>query len=123
MTQFDLPQRKNSYFFHFGVLDSGYVENSRRSKANERQKNTLEKDNERLKTVISTLEDGLDSVLMSFDMSTLEYNIQLRQKDIKIVLEEIAKITEMNPSTVGTRLARGRKILKKVWKEDCYEQI
>lgn len=38
-------------------------------------------------------------------------------------IEEIAKITEMNPSTVGTRLARGRKILKKVWKEDCYEQI
>ena len=92
ITQFDLPQRKNSYFFHFGVLDSGYVENSRRAKANERQKNALEKDTERLKTVISTLEDGLDSVLMSFDMSTLEYNIELRQKDIKAILEEIAKI-------------------------------
>ena len=92
IAQFDLPQRKSSYFFHFGVLDSGYVENSRRAKANERQKNTLERDNEKLKTVISTLEDGLASVLMSFDMSTLEYNIHLRQKDIKIILEEIAKI-------------------------------
>ena len=25
MAQFDLPQRKNSYFFHLGALDSGYV--------------------------------------------------------------------------------------------------
>ena len=37
-------------------------------------------------------------------------------------LEEIAEITKMNPSTVGTRLARGRKLLKKVLEEDCCEE-
>ena len=121
ITQFDLPQRKSSYLFHFGVLDSGYVEYSRRSKANERQKNALEKDTERLKTVISTLEDGLDGVFMSFDMSTLEYNIELRQKDIKVILEEIAKIRKelVESEDLLIQLEHQKDVLSKYIKAKC----
>ena len=43
MTQFDLPQRKNSYFFHLGALDSSYVEISKRHKTNSRQIEALTK--------------------------------------------------------------------------------
>lgn len=37
-------------------------------------------------------------------------------------IEEIAKIIGANPSTVGTRLARGRKLLKNKLGEDYYEE-
>ena len=37
MAQFDLPQRKNSYFFHLGVLDNSYVEISKRHKTNKKR--------------------------------------------------------------------------------------
>ena len=45
LTQFDAPQRKNSYFFHLGVFDKKYVEISKAQKSNERLKAKLEKYN------------------------------------------------------------------------------
>ena len=89
MTQFDMPQRKNSYFFHLGVLDSRYVEISKRQKTNSRQINTLKTETERYHTVIETLQAGLNAVQMSFDTDSLERDIALRQKEIKQLLGEI----------------------------------
>lgn len=92
MTQFDMPQRKNSYFFHLGVLDSRYVEISKRQKTNGRQINTLKAETERYHTVIETLQAGLNAVQMSFDTASLERAIALRQKEIKQLLGEISKV-------------------------------
>lgn len=92
MTQFDLPQRKNCYFFHLGALDSGYVEISKRHKANNRQIEILTKETKKLQTVIETLQAGLDAIEMSFDTDSLERAISNRQKEIKNTLDELAKI-------------------------------
>lgn len=92
MTQFDMPQRKNSYFFHLGVLDSSYVEISKRQKTNSRQINTLKAEIEKYSTVIETLQAGINAVQMSFDTVTLERVIVLRQKEIKKLLGEISKV-------------------------------
>lgn len=92
ITQFDMPQRKNSYFFHLGVFDKNYVEISRRKKSNERKKVALEKDTEKLKTVIETICNGLDDLKMSFDIETLEQSIHARQKEITKLLDDISKI-------------------------------
>lgn len=95
ITQFDMPQRKNSYFFHLGVFDRQYVEISKRQKTNTSKKTCLEKDTLKLKTVIETLQNGLDDIQLSFDVKTLEYNISIRQKNIKETLEEMAKIRKV----------------------------
>lgn len=92
MTQFDMPQRKNSYFFHLGVLDSSYVEISKRQKTNSRQINTLKTEIEKYRTVIETLQAGINALQMSFDTITLERVIALRQKEIKKLLGEISKV-------------------------------
>lgn len=92
MTQFDMPQRKNSYFFHLGVLDSNYVEISKRQKTNSRQINTLKTETEKYRTVIETLQAGLNAVQMSFDTVSLERVIALRQKEIKKLLGELSKV-------------------------------
>ncbi len=92
ITMFDLPQRKNSYFFHLGVFDKNYVEISKRKKANDRLKGKLEKDNEKYITVIETLRNGLDDMELSFDIQTLERNISTRQQEITILLDNIAKV-------------------------------
>lgn len=92
MAQFDLPQRKNSYFFHLGVLDSDYVEKSKRQKANERQIGMLSKENEKYSTVIDTLQAGLDDMQMSFDSVSLEHAIMLRRDEINNILNDIAKV-------------------------------
>ncbi len=92
MAQFDLPQRKNSYFFHLGALDSGYVEISKRHKTNNRQIETLTKESEKLQTVIETLQSGLNAIEMSFDTDSLERAISTRQKEIKKILDELTKI-------------------------------
>lgn len=91
MNQFDLPQRKNSYFFHLGVLDNDYVEKSKLQKINERRVVQLTKENEKYMTVIDTLRAGLDNTQMSFDVVSLEKAINLRQEEIKKILDEIAK--------------------------------
>lgn len=91
MGQFDLPQRKNSYFFHLGVLDNDYVQKSKLQKANERKITQLENENQKYLTVIETLQNGLDDTQISFDVDSLERAISARQEEIKKVLEEIAK--------------------------------
>lgn len=92
MTQFDLPQRKNSYFFHLGALDSGYVEISKRLKTNDRQIDALTKETEKYRTVIETLQAGLDAIQMSFDTDSLERVISIRQQEIKEILNELSRI-------------------------------
>lgn len=87
-----MPQRKNSFFFHLGVLDSGYVEISKRQKANDRQISMLTKENDKYLTVIETLQAGLDNTQMSFDTASLEQAISRRQDEIKWLLDEISKI-------------------------------
>lgn len=94
MTQFDLPQRKNSYFFHLGALDNGYVTISKKTKSNDRLISTLEKENEKFKTVIETLTDGLDYTQMSFNINDLEQAIAIRKKDIGNLLDSITKTRE-----------------------------
>lgn len=91
MTQFDMPQRKNSYFFHLGTLDNEFIEISKRQKVNDRKINVLTKENDRYITVIDTLKSGIDDTQMSFDTTSLEHAISLRRKEIKDLLNEIAK--------------------------------
>lgn len=92
MTQFDLPQRKNSYFFHLGALDSSYVEISKRHKTNSRQIEALTKETEKYHTVIETLQAGFNAIQMSFDTDSLERAISTRQQEIKRILDELTKI-------------------------------
>lgn len=91
MTQFDLPQRKDSYFFHLGVLDSEYVAQNKRQKANSKRIAKLTKENDRYKTVIETLKMGLDDTQMAFDANDLEVAIANRKQEIDAILKNIAK--------------------------------
>lgn len=91
MTQFDLPQRKDSYFFHLGVLDSEYVEQNKNQKANSKKIAKLSKENEKYKTVIETLKMGLDDTQMAFDATDLEIAITSRKEEINAILKDIAK--------------------------------
>lgn len=92
MTQFDLPQRKDSYFFHLGVLDGDYVEKSKSQKSNSKKIAKLTKENEKYKTVIDTLKMGLDDTQMVFDEDGLEKAIARRKDEINSILTDIAKI-------------------------------
>ena len=91
MTQFDMPQRKDSYFFHLGVLDSDYVEQNKRQKANSNRISKLSKENEKYRTVIETLKTGLDDTQMAFEVTDLEAAISSRKNEIDIILRDIAK--------------------------------
>lgn len=91
LTQFDLPQRKNSYFFHLGVLDNEYVEQSKCQKANDRQIALLAKESEKYLTVINTLRTGLDDTQLAFDPTTLENAINYRKQEMKKILDEMTK--------------------------------
>lgn len=90
LAQFDLPQRKNSYFFHLGVLDSEFVEQSKSQKANERQIGFLTKENEKYGTVIETLRTGLDDTQSAFDTVALESAIEARKHEIKKILDDLS---------------------------------
>lgn len=92
VTQFDLPQRKNSYFFHLGAFDSSYVEISKRNKTNNRQIEALTKETEKYHTVIETLESGLNAVQMTFDTQSLELVISHRKQEIQKLLKELTQI-------------------------------
>lgn len=92
MGQFDLPQRKNSYFFHFGVLDNSYVAISRRQKTNGKRIAVLTKENEKYSTVIDTLREGLDSTEMAFDSESLEKAIHQRKEKVKKLLADLGKV-------------------------------
>ena len=91
MAQFDLPQRKNSYFFHLGVLDNSYVEISKRCKANKKRIDELAKEIDKYRMVIETLQAGLNAIQMSFDTASLERAISSRQQEIKRILEELTQ--------------------------------
>lgn len=91
MTQFDLPQRKSSFFFHLGVLDKDYVLVSKRQKENDKQIAILSKDNEKFKTVVETLQAGQNDVQMSFDIDALEKAIRRRKSEIQGILEAMSK--------------------------------
>lgn len=91
MTQFDMPQRKDSYFFHLGVLDSDYVEQNKRQKANSNRISKLSKENEKYRTVIETLKTGLDDTQMAFEVTDLEAAISSRKNEIDVILRDIAK--------------------------------
>lgn len=91
MAQFDLPQRKNSYFFHLGVLDNSYVEISKRHKTNKKRIDELTKEIDKYRTVIETLQAGLNAIQMSFDTASLERAISSRQQEIKRILEELTQ--------------------------------
>ena len=92
MGQFDLGQRKNSYFFHLGALDRSYVEIAKRHKANSKQMSLLTKEIDKYRTVVDTLQAGLDETQMSFDSESLEKAIASRQIEIRRLLSEIAKV-------------------------------
>lgn len=92
MTQFDKPQRKDSYFFHLGVYDAHYVMQKKQQKTNDRQISLLTHENEKYLTVIETLRDGLSDTDMSFDVDDLESAIRRRKHEIDYILKEIAKI-------------------------------
>ncbi len=91
MTQFDLPQRKNSYFFHLGVLDSSYVTITKQQKTNNKQISILDAAIKKLRTVVDTLKEGLDDTQMSFDTESLEKAIRARHAEIKSLLGDITK--------------------------------
>ena len=119
MTQFDLTQRKNSFFFHLGVFDNDYVNVSKRLKSNERQIDVLVKENKKYFTVIETLNDGMDSTQMAFDISSLEHAISIRENEIKQVLDEIAKIRKQLVETEDqfVQLTHDKEILSKYIKK------
>ena len=91
MTQFDMPQRKDSYFFHLGVLDNEYVEQNKHQKTNSKKVLKLTKENEKYKTVIDTLKMGLDDTQMAFEVKDLEAAILNRKDEINFILKNIAK--------------------------------
>ncbi len=92
MTQFDKPQRKDSYFFHLGVFDENYVSKKRKQKSNNRTITKLEQENNKLYTVIDTLKEGVNDTDLSFDMEDLEGKIKIRQNDINVILNDLTKI-------------------------------
>lgn len=91
LNQFDKNQRKESYFFHFGVYDREYVSASKDNKFSIKRIEELRKANDKLDTVIETLSNGLDKILYSFDERTLEISIESRKKELKELLILIEK--------------------------------
>lgn len=91
MSQFDLNQRKSSYFFHLGALDGAYMDVSKRKRINDQKIDAYIKDNEKYLTVIETLKERIDDVQMAFDSDSLERIISQRQGEIKSLLDVIAK--------------------------------
>lgn len=91
MTQFDMQQRKNSYFFHLGVFDSSFVTITRQQKANNKKISLLDAEIKKLRTVVDTLQAGLDATQMSFDTESLEKAIRARHTEIRTLLNNISK--------------------------------
>lgn len=119
MTQFDKPQRKSSYFFHLGVLDNGYVEISKRQKTNSRQISVLTKENDKYRTVIETLQAGLDAAQMSFDTVSLERAIEQRKLEIKKILDELSKVRSdlLEAEDQHTQMVHEKELLSKYIKK------
>lgn len=106
MTQFDLNQRRDSYFFHLGVFDSGFVSISKRKKANNKRIALLETEVTKLRTVIETLTENLDDTHMAFDMESLEKAIRIRHTEIKELLESIAKTRDILIEAEDTKIEK-----------------
>ena len=85
----DAKQRKNSYHFHLGSLDASYVVMSKQAKNNDERIKKLQEENEKLRTVVSTLQTGIDGVHMSFDYDSLELTIAKRRQEIDRILQQI----------------------------------
>ncbi len=125
MTQFDLPQRKDSFFFHFGVLDREYIDRKKQQKVNERQITKLEKEIEKYKTVIDTLKMGLDDVDMTFDSERLERVISNRTNEINDILKDLSNIRKklIKEEDEYHRLLSEKEILGKYIKKKTPEVI
>ncbi len=132
LAQFDLPQRKNSYFFHLGVFDRTYVEASKQKKVNEKRIGYLERETHRLSTVIDILKDGMEETLLSFDIQALEKSIENRKEEMSEILESLTKARnrlveeedvlvqkEYEKSIIGKYL--GRRVVQK--EEISFEKI
>ena len=74
-----------------GVLDNSYVEISKRHKTNKKRIDELAKEIDKYRTVIETLQAGLNAIQMSFDTASLERAISSRQQEIKRILEELTQ--------------------------------
>lgn len=120
MTQFDMPQRKDSYFFHFGVLDSEYVKQNKHQKANSKKISKLLKDNEKYKTVIETLKMGLDDTQMAFEIKDLQAAIPNRKDDIDSIFKDIAKCRKelVEAEDMYQRLLNEKEVLAKYIKKN-----
>lgn len=125
MTQFDLPQRKDSYFFHLGVLDDEFVKKSKLQKVNERRITKLTQDNQKYKTVIETLRMGLDATQMSFNVESLESAIESRKDEINSILRDIAQIRDSLVETEDDyfQLVNEKEILSKYIKKKQPKEI
>lgn len=120
MTQFDMPQRKDSYFFHFGVLDSEYVKQNKHQKENSKKISKLLKDNEKYKTVIETLKMGLDDTQMAFEIKDLQAAISNRKDDIDSIFKDIAKCRKelVEAEDMYQRLLNEKEVLAKYIKKN-----
>ena len=91
LNQFDKSQRNETYFFHFGVYNRDYVLTIKNNRYAIKRIGELKEENKRLKTVIDTLSEGIDTFHYSFDESTLEISIENRKEELKKLLEDIEK--------------------------------
>jgi len=125
LAQFDLPQRKNSYFFHLGVLDSEFVEQSKNQKANERQIAFLLKENEKFRTVIDTLGTGVADTQLAFDTVALESAIEFRKHEIRKILDELSKARGelIEAEDRYTLLEHDKEVIAKYIKNKKYQAI
>ena len=95
LSQFDIDQRRMSYYFHFNSFDSHYVRVFSQQKTDEHRILILEQEIEKLELVIATLELGLDSTRFSFDADVLSMAINSRQVELEEILSEIEHIREV----------------------------
>lgn len=115
MTQFDMPQRKNSYFFHLGVFDYNYVEISKLIKMNKIKIETLKKENEKLIYVTDTLKARTNEIEFVFDQKSLESAIESRKIQTEKFLNDITKVRNQLIDVESNRiqLEHDKKILRR----------
>ncbi len=85
----DAKQRRDSYYFHLGSIDKKYVSFAKQEKFNIGKIQTLKEENQKLCTVINTLQMGINDVQMSFDIESLEQAIDRRKEEINRLLWQL----------------------------------
>ena len=85
----DAKQRRDSYYFHLGSIDKKYVSIAKQEKFNIGTIQTLKEENQKLCTVINTLQMGINDVQMSFDIESLEQAIDRRKEEINRLLWQL----------------------------------